>query len=527
MTSSEHQQAPGPGPAEIPLSSITVQLGLLDVLTPAFVRRHVALPYEVADQTLRLVAARPGDTLLLDEIAYCTGLRVEAAAPQGDGLPKVIEACIEAWSRDERTFVTTSAGGAVGDADLVYLEDLGSLAASASSSTVPSGPITFGEPGDFAELGSVGALADVGAAAAVAPVARQPHAQALPDSDGLPAVVDLKPRVTSSQRTAVLRGGQEMTPSAQATMPESKGLADDDLYGDVDLLDDVDLLEVDEEDVTGSGEQPQWERTLTGVPDHRPAQGLNILLASGVEPERRQLANIARTLGFAVQDVTRTIEVLQGIESRAVDLLVLDADLEGTHPYTLARQLRAEQQHTDLAIVVAGRLPRRWELVADLAKTYGVDAYLEKPFDTATLLWTLETALESRREAFGGLRDPVGITEARELLSQGASLYRKGAVDEAVDLFRRGLEHDPFAAKLHVSLAIALVKQRAPYAAMEAFERAIWLDPSLTTALQNLAVLYEKKGFRNKAIELWTQTLHATMEEEKRGKLRARIAKLL
>jgi len=529
MTSGEHQQTPGPGrpSAEIALSSVTVQLGLLDVLGPAFVRRHGALPYGVVDQTLRLITAHPEDRLLLDEIAFCTGLRVEATAPQGDGLPKVIEACIEAWATGERTFQTTGAGKAVANDDLVYLEDLGSLAAANTSSASPSGAFTFGEPGDFAGLGSIGDLADVGAAAARTSTSGQPTSEDRPDSGALPAVVDLKPRIPTSQRQAVtLQIAEKAPPDATATLA-SGGLAEDDLFGDMDLVEDADLLEVEDEDVPATGEQPRWERAPTGVPDHRPAVGLNALLASGVDSERRRLSQIAQTLGFAVGDATRTLDVLEGLKNRAVDLLLLDADLTGTHPYTLARQLRAEKRHAGLAIVISGRLPRRWELVQDLATTYGVDAYVEKPYDTPTLLWTLETALAARRAEPVGLRDPAAITEARERLSQGTSLYRKGAVDEALDLFRRGLERDPFSAKLHVSLAIALVKQREPYAAIDAFERAVALNPGLTAALQNLAMLYEKKGFRNKAVELWTRTLHATKEEEMRMKLRGRIAKLL
>jgi len=531
MTSGEHQQAPGHGrpTAEIALSSITVQLGLLDLVGPAFVRRHEALPYEVADQTLRLVTTHAGDALLLDEIAFCTGLRVEAAKPRGDGLPKVIEACIEAWSKGEQTFVTAGAGGAVADADLVYLEDLGSLATGGSSAATPTGPISFAEPGDFASLGSVGEVADVRGTPPVAPTSGRPSPEERTDTGALPAVVDLKPRVPSSRVAAVTTDGAAGAPSAHATTLENGSLADDDLFGDVDLLADVDLLEVEDEDevVPATGEQPRWERAPTGIPEHRPAVGMTALVANGVDEERRRLVRIAQTLGFAVSHATRTLDVLEELESGAVDLVLLDADLAGTHPYAVARQLRGEPRYADLAIAVTGRMSRRWQLVADLSSTYGIDAYVQKPYDAPTLLWTLETALASRREPPVGLREPEAVTQAQDLLSQGASLYRKGAVDEAADLFRRGLESDPFAAKLHVSLAIALVKQREHYAAMDCFERAVWLDPTLTAALQNLAVLYEKKGFRNKAVELWTQTLHATKEEETRLKLRARIAKLL
>lgn len=534
MTSGEHQQAPGPGPltAEIELSSIQVELSLLDVLSPAFVRRHEALPYEVAGQTLRLVTGRP-DALLLDEIAYCTGLRVEAAAPRSGGLGKVIEACIEAWSRGEKTFVTTAAGGAVADTDLVYLEDLGSLAAS----DAPSAPFTFGDAGDLAGLGSVGELADVGASAQAAPPWTAPAAlasapreapgvEARVNSDVLPAVVDVAPPGVTRQPPTVPDGGVPPAPSAHATTLEAQELSDEELLVDVDLLQDVDLIDEEAELVATPAPSP-WERSLSGVPDHRPAEGLTALLASGDDDERRWLGRVGQALGFAVIDANRTLDVLERLAERSADLLLLDADLMGTHSFVVARQLRAQERHANLAIVLCGNMARRWELVQDLVTTYGADGYLQKPYDTPTLLWTLEAALAARRAEAPLLRDPDAVAQAREWLSQGSSLYRKGAVDEALDLFRRGLDLDPFAARLHVSLAIALVKAREPYAAMESFERAITLDPTLTTAMHNLAVLYEKKGLRNKAFELWTQTLHATKDEEKRKQLRARLAKLM
>ena len=74
MNRDDHPPASGPGRplAEIALSSITVHLGLLEVLGPAFLRRHEALPYEVTGQTLRLVTPHPDDSLLLDADALAS-----------------------------------------------------------------------------------------------------------------------------------------------------------------------------------------------------------------------------------------------------------------------------------------------------------------------------------------------------------------------------------------------------------------------------------------------------------------------
>ena len=62
---------------------------------------------------------------------------------------------------------------------------------------------------------------------------------------------------------------------------------------------------------------------------------------------------------------------------------------------------------------------------------------------------------------------------------------------------------------------------------MTEYEKSIELNPVFFAALKNLAVLYQQKGFRHKAIELWERAMGAAPEEETRKLIRENLLKLL
>jgi Tfp pilus assembly protein PilF len=51
------------------------------------------------------------------------------------------------------------------------------------------------------------------------------------------------------------------------------------------------------------------------------------------------------------------------------------------------------------------------------------------------------------------------------------------------------------------------------YEGIQELERAIELHPKHFAALKNLAVLYEKAGFKNKAVEMWERCVATAPDE--------------
>ncbi|MFH2005744.1 MAG: hypothetical protein ABI333_04065 [bacterium] len=522
-------------PRAVSLDTMTIQLGLLDRLPPAFLRRHRVLPHELLGSTLRLVLPNPDDRELVEELAFITGLTVAAETLTGGDLDKVLEAAIEAWQKGEQT-LTPSHGPSVGSEDLVYLEDLGGLGGGGAGFAPKAGQ---GSGGDFSfggglvDVGDSAGLVDVSAAAGfaglvgAAPPSIPEPSSGRSDSADFPAVVDLAPIQRSGPQG---RNTASEDALSTARLKPISGLETTELADDVELLDDVDLMvDVDLVDDDGIDTTPALGELEVepDVPERRPAAGLSALIAHGERDHRERIATALSRLGFSTLQAGDTLDVLQHLEHDAPALILLDAELRGTHPFALARQLRQEPRFAGVAIVVMTSQTAGWALNVDLQTTYGVDAILGRTADVQTTIWTAERALARQRSEPPELRDPEVRAEAEELVRQGTALFRREAVDEAIALFRKGIALDPFQPALFVSLAVALVKQRQPYEAMRLFERAIELDPTLVTPMKNLAVLYEKKGFRHKAVELWLRTLHATDEEKVRVEIRSRIARLL
>jgi tetratricopeptide (TPR) repeat protein len=57
-------------------------------------------------------------------------------------------------------------------------------------------------------------------------------------------------------------------------------------------------------------------------------------------------------------------------------------------------------------------------------------------------------------------------------------------------------------------------------------ERAAELNPTAFPALKNLAVLYEKAGFKNKALDTWSRCVEAAPDAETRATVQNHISTL-
>jgi len=58
-------------------------------------------------------------------------------------------------------------------------------------------------------------------------------------------------------------------------------------------------------------------------------------------------------------------------------------------------------------------------------------------------------------------------------------------------------------------------------------ETAVSVNPQHFPAVKNLAILYQKAGFRNKAVETWERALALAPDETTRVSIREHLLKLL
>ena len=80
-------------------------------------------------------------------------------------------------------------------------------------------------------------------------------------------------------------------------------------------------------------------------------------------------------------------------------------------------------------------------------------------------------------------------SDPRPVGSLGLALLRAGRFDEAQTHLERALELDPYAAEAHAGMAVVAERRGDLRDAVDAYRRTLRLDPSLQTALNNLAWL--------------------------------------
>ena len=111
----------------------------------------------------------------------------------------------------------------------------------------------------------------------------------------------------------------------------------------------------------------------------------------------------------------------------------------------------------------------------------------------------------SRSEPGAAARDPEHLSEdAEKALREGIAAYKSGQIDAAIDAPEAGRRDRPARVPPPLSpRAFSTGKKGQIYDGIQELERAVDLNPKHFPALKNLAVLYEKAGFKNKAIEMW------------------------
>ena len=77
------------------------------------------------------------------------------------------------------------------------------------------------------------------------------------------------------------------------------------------------------------------------------------------------------------------------------------------------------------------------------------------------------------------------------------------------------------------ALANVLIVRDRIFEAMHEYEQTIGLQADLFTPLMNLAILYQREGFRRKAAEMWERALSCAPDEESKAHVREQLLKLI
>ena len=121
------------------------------------------------------------------------------------------------------------------------------------------------------------------------------------------------------------------------------------------------------------------------------SQQPRVLVVDDQAPNRKLLADLLSTQGYAIETAQSGDEALKKIEREAPDLVLLDVVMPGMNGYEVCRRLRAEAATSMLPIVMVTALDPSEERIKGLQA--GADDFLTKPINTPELLARVKSLL--------------------------------------------------------------------------------------------------------------------------------------
>ena len=116
---------------------------------------------------------------------------------------------------------------------------------------------------------------------------------------------------------------------------------------------------------------------------------------------------------------------------------------------------------------------------------------------------------------------------AKEFFNDAIGAFKQEDYARAFDKLRRAEEIEPFSARVQFAIGQVLEKDDRTFQGMYHYERAIELDPKMYAAAQNLALLYQSKGFKLKAIEMWERALLSAPSTDVRENIKRHLVNIL
>lgn len=261
----------------------------------------------------------------------------------------------------------------------------------------------------------------------------------------------------------------------------------------------------------------------------RPAGSKPLVLAVDDEPDILEMLRL--TLGSRGMDVVcagRGREALDLLRAHNPDLVLLDAMLPEIHGFELCSHIKRSEHYRSIPVIIISAIYTGWNFSRDVRRMYGADDYIEKPFSPKEVAHRVEQMLakQGSRPAAAADGDQARLQAVRAF-KRGLERLQAGDIPAALQAGEIAVSKDPFEARGHFVLAMALQAAGRFYEAISAFERVVELAPEQFRALQSLAVLYERQGFKAKAVEMWMRALEYSPSDAVRQTIKAHLVDLL
>ena len=238
---------------------------------------------------------------------------------------------------------------------------------------------------------------------------------------------------------------------------------------------------------------------------------------------RDALADALESMGFAVSEAGSSREALSTIDAQPPALVVVDPWLPDEPGFELLRKLRERPDLANVVFVVASEEYGTWRAARDLEATFGVRAVVPKPVSPAVLAVRISAALTPANAAL----DEVLPAAADDAMRRSTEAWQRGDIPEAVARLEEAVTAAPDSYRLRYHLGLTLGRQGEVFRAIREVEQSVALNDRFFPSLKNLAVLYERAGFRHKALEAWERAGLVAPDDTTRDQIRERVTALL
>lgn len=501
----------------IDLTQVCILLEHLKTIPREIALVHKLLPVLERPDRVFLAMANPEERKVLEELEFVTGKRVFAYIALEGQLLRTIRDAYDARDRGESHYVAPACPPEVIERAGLDPAKYQTKVPPPAVATRPAAPAPAPAPAPAAASHAPPIRPAQPTAPAPQP-APSPAAPKVPRPPPLPRSDTAKPHVFRAKEadteTAMFRPSTSTFEATKQTV-----VVDEKMRKVVDA-------EVNEADFGDLTEELSVVKELPRPSSRPPPQGSKkkVLVVDDEPDIRRMIRKILEERGHEVVEADRGKLALQMVKLEAPNLVILDAMLPEVHGFDIAKRIRGSSRYGHIPIVMVSAVYRGWRIAQDAKQSYGVDAFLEKPFKVNELINLVERTFEARREE---VDQEQMSAQAERLLKEGVAAYHAGDTTKAAELLEAGVNIDPLAYRLRFHLGLLYGKKGRIYDAIEQLERAVQIQSEHFASIKNLAILYQQAGFRNKAVEAWERALSVAPDEETKRTIKEHIVALL
>ncbi len=272
-----------------------------------------------------------------------------------------------------------------------------------------------------------------------------------------------------------------------------------------------------------SAQQPPQPGLMVRRPSTA-AQGTRRALVVDADPSSRTaFSEVLEAMGMSVSEASTAREAFSMASVMPPALMVIDPALPDEHGFDLVRRMRERPELALVAVVVASSEYAGWRAARDLESVYSVKSLVQKPIAHAQFAMRVSDALATA----GATLDEVLPAEADEAMKRSTEAWQRGDVQGAVTQLEKAVAAAPDSYRLRYHLGLTLGRQGDVFRAIREVERSVAMNDRFFASLKNLAVLYERAGFRHKALEAWERACFCATDDPTRAQIKERILALL